>query len=597
MTRLAERVRRDPGLGMLVLAMVGVIALYASTIGYGIVNYDDPSLYRDNWIVQTPSVTSLRAIWLELDGPHRITLSPEYLPVRDTWVMVEFAIWGDWWGGFHVTSLVVYLAAIVLWFAALVELGVDRRVAGLAMLLWALHPSHAESVAWLSERKGLLGVMFGGASALGYARFRAGRPVGWLVIALVAAVCAIWSKAIAAFLIAALAGLEIALPARRASWRRSLSGLGALAVVGGLAFVPVLYLAAHADVVGSEVKAPAGRIEMVVGVLGFYVRMGAMGLRNAIVYPLGSHGPSALELVLGAAAAGGLALLVAAPRRFAVPPAARAGAILWVVTWLPASHLVLPLQMVFVADRYALVPTLGLALVCAAAIVHARRLRDRVKQWLVAALVVASVLRTLDARANWRDDLTLWERAVTSDPDNGEAWSQYVQALVDAGATEAAERALDEGLARSPTPRLVMRKANLQLSRGERGAGVATMRAAAEAQEPRAMANLALLLLEDGNLTEALAWARRADGIPYAHTHRVHGKVALAAGVPHEALDAFRAAHALAPRDPQNQYNLALALIAVGRPNEALPLLVACARGSGAEAAACRAQLGNFERR
>lgn len=592
---LAERVRRDPGAALCVLAAALAIALYASTLGRGIVNYDDASLYRDNWIVQHPSWESLRTIWFELDGPHRFTLSPEYLPIRDTSVMIDFAIWGDAWGGFHATNLALYLAAIVLWFFALVELGVDRTVSGLAVLLWAVHPSHAESVAWLAERKGLLGVMFAGACTLGYARFRAGRSIGWLVLAMLCAVCAVWSKALAAFAIAALAGFELALPARRVAWRRSLSGLGAIALVGGLAFVPVLYLAAHANVVGTGVAAPAGRAEMVLGVLGFYVRMGAMTVKNAIAYPLSTHGPSIVDMVLGALALIGLALLAIAPRRLRVPPAIRAGAFVWIFAWLPASHLVLPLQMIYVADRYLLIPSLGLALMAAAALCRAP-LRARAKQLLAGAIVLAAALRTLDAQANWRDDLTLWERAVASDPDSGETWSMYVQALGEAGADEAAWTAVEEGLARDRTPRLVMRKANMLIARGDRAGGLALMREAAEANEPRAMANLALLLDADGKHAEALDWARRADGIPYAHTHRVHGKLALAAGLAPEALAAFRAAYELDRTDANNQYNLALALIATGAPNDALPLLVQCAKAP-TTAASCRAQLANYQRR
>lgn len=592
---LVERVRRDPGAALCALAVALAIALYASTLGRGIVNYDDASLYRDNWIVQHASWESLRTIWFELDGPHRFTLSPEYLPIRDTSVMIDFAIWGDAWGGFHATNLALYLAAIVLWFFALVELGVDRTVAGLAVLLWAVHPSHAESVAWLAERKGLLGVMFAGACTLGYARFRAGRSIGWLVLAMLCAVCAVWSKALAAFAIAALAGFELALPARRVAWRRSLSGLGAIALVGGLAFVPVLYLAAHANVVGTGVAAPAGRVEMVLGVLGFYMRMGAMTVKNAIAYPLSTHGPSIVDMVLGALALIGLALLAIAPRQLRVPPAVRAGAFVWIFAWLPASHLVLPLQMIYVADRYLLIPSLGLALMAAAALCRAP-LRARARQLLAGAIVLAAALRTLDAQANWRDDLTLWERAVASDPDSGETWSMYVQALDEAGAAEAAWTAVEEGLARDRTPRLVMRKANMLIARGDRAAGVALMREAAEANEPRAMANLALLLDADGKHAEALDWARRADGIPYAHTHRVHGKLALAAGLASEALAAFRAAYELDRADANNQYNLALALIATGAPSDALPLLVQCAKAP-ATAASCRAQLANYQRR
>ena len=174
MRELVRRVRRDPGLALLVLALALAFVLYAPTLGRGLVDYDDPWLYGGN-ILPSPSWASLHTVLFDLSSPQRYMLGVEYLPVRDLSVMADFAVWGSWWGGFHLTSLVGYEASIALWFAALAAFGVDRRVAGLAVLLWALHPSHAESVAWLAERKGVLGMMFAGACALGYAKFRAGR--------------------------------------------------------------------------------------------------------------------------------------------------------------------------------------------------------------------------------------------------------------------------------------------------------------------------------------------------------------------------------------------------------------------------------------
>ena len=185
MERLRAWARRDPGLALVVVALVATVALYASTLTNGIINYDDTWLIRDNWIVKDPSIDSVRRIFFDLSFETRHVLGAEYLPVRDLSVMLDFALWGNHYGAHHATNLVLYIAAIWLWFGALVELGIDRKVAGIAILVWAVHPAHAESVAWLAERKGLLAVAFSGATALCYARFRAGRRATWLVAAMV----------------------------------------------------------------------------------------------------------------------------------------------------------------------------------------------------------------------------------------------------------------------------------------------------------------------------------------------------------------------------------------------------------------------------
>ncbi|HEY1552939.1 MAG TPA: hypothetical protein VGG28_34150 [Kofleriaceae bacterium] len=569
---MRQLIRRDP---LLVIAMLAVAAIYASTLGRGIVNYDDTWLLRDNWVLQTPSWSSLHTILFDLSSPLRFTLTPEYLPVRDLSVMADFALWGHWWGGFHLTNLVIYELSIVLWFAALVAFGVDRRVAALALLLWALHPSHAESVAWLSERKGLLGMMFAGACALAYAKYRGGRSARFLVLAVTCGVLAVWSKATAAFAVAALVGLELALPALRVSWRRSLTGLGAIAVATGAAYVPVLILAVRWSVVGGTAAAlPASRAAMVVGVHGFYLRLAAMVIPNSVAYPISIDGPSVVDLVLGAI---GLAALIGALAWRRTPANVRAGAALWTFGWLPVSHLILPLQMIFVADRYLLIPTLGLCLAAAAGI--SAIANPRVRYALVAAIAIAAALRTLDAQTSWRAPTALWERAVASSPADGGAWAMYLEALDEAGRHDLAREAVAIGLEHSHAPRLVLHEALMLDEDGHRTEAMAAMRQAADAGEPRAMADLAKWLLDDGRLDEALQYARRATAtLPsYANGQRMHGKVALAANDVDEALAAFQTAYEL-ERTPINRFNLGLVLATLHRDAEARsylePLLV-----------------------
>jgi hypothetical protein len=572
---------------LLVLALGLAATLYAPTLDRGIVNYEDPWLYRDNFVVQDASLASVRTIFCDLDvtSPARYALAPEYLPIRDLSVMLDFAVWGSWYPGFHLTNLVLYLASIALLYAMLDAFGVDRTIVGLAVLVWAIHPAHAESVAWLSERKGLLGVVFACAAGLGYARFRAGRSALWLVGAALATVAAVWSKAPAAFAIAALAGLEVVLPARRVSWRRSLIGLGTLALVGSAAFAPVVMMASNAEVIGGSSAVPGNRLATVLGIHGFYLELGAMGLRNAVSYPIAKGGPSVFQIVLGAL---GLVAVVAAlaPRlgRFRPPPPLRAAAVLWLFGWLPVSHLVLPLHMVAIADRYALFATIGVALAIA---VGVRQLGPRLQIFVGGAVVAIGCARTFDAQARWGSTLALWERAVDVSPDDGKAWSMYAEALSEAGEPELAEAAVEEGLTHTRAPRLLLRRALLLLDAGRRAEALPLFETAAKAGEPIAMSNFALLELEGGHFASALGWARRgAEAAPRsAHAHRTHGKVALASKQFAEAHAAFQTAYAIEPQ-PTNRYNLALALLALHRPAEAVPHLEACLGDRGLAQAA-----------
>ncbi|HSN29122.1 MAG TPA: hypothetical protein VLT45_22695, partial [Kofleriaceae bacterium] len=444
-----ERARRDPGGALLVLALVATFALYAASLGRGLVNYDDPWLVQGNWIATRPSWASLHAICCDFTSTARFTLGAEYLPVRDVSVMADAAIWGTWYGGFHLTNLLVYMGAILAWFAALCAFGVDRRLAGIAILLWTLQPAHAESVAWLAERKGLLGALFTGLAALGYARFRAGAASRWIVLAAACAVLAIWSKALSAFALAGVAGLELTLPERRASWRRSIAGLAIVGACAVLAFVPVVLVARGLAVVSDAPQGPAPGLVNALGLHGFYVRIALLLVRDAASYPIAIAGPTTLDVIVGAVSlAGVIALLVRGT------PVLRAGAVLWLVGFVPLSRLVMPVRGVVLADRYLLMPSLGIALIIAAGLLAIRQ--ERARAALLVVIAFASALRTLDAQANWRDAMTLWQRATEVAPQDGDAWSMYAEAFDDAGEPQQANEAVQRGLRHASSPRLVM---------------------------------------------------------------------------------------------------------------------------------------------
>jgi tetratricopeptide (TPR) repeat protein len=536
------RLRRDPGLALVWLACALAIALYAPTLRGNLLDRDDRWLYADNWIVRDASVESLRAIAFDTSRPIRGVLGAEYLPVRDTVALVEHAAWGTWWPGFHAVNLALYVAAIALWFAALVALGIDRRIAGLAALLWAVHPTHVEVVAWLAEQKGLLALALAGACVLGYARFRAGGSRRWLVLAVVAAVAAVWSKAPAAFTIAALAPLELVLPATAPRRRRAIA-LAAIGVATAAAFVPVVVVALRMGVVSAGERGGwlAGH--------GFYVRLAALAVPNAAAY---APAASTLDLVLGAL---GLAAAVAGACVRRAPVALRAGCVLWLLGWLPVSRLVLPVQRVALADRYLEFATLGAALALAAGLAAIASRRARAA--LVAAIVVAAGARTLAARGAWHDDVALWARVVHLDPGDGDAWAHYSEALDASGDHVSAAEAIDLGLDHGERPRLLLDKA---LATRDRAAVRPLIERAAEGGDPYAMTDLALLL-DDGD-PRALVWARRALEVGGEHAELESNlcRVALAAGAADEAIAACRRAHAMRPADPLTAFELARAI-------------------------------------
>ena len=70
--------------------------------------------------------------------------------------MADCQIYGDWPGGHHLTNAVLHAATAVLLFLVLLHLTGDFWPSTLVAAIFAFHPLHVESVAWVSERKDVL---------------------------------------------------------------------------------------------------------------------------------------------------------------------------------------------------------------------------------------------------------------------------------------------------------------------------------------------------------------------------------------------------------------------------------------------------------
>jgi len=121
-----------------------------------------------------------------------------YRPLFTLWLMLNRQLFGlilPWW---HLTSLLLHVIVSALVFELGVELLKDRWTAAVAALLFAFHPVHAESVAYVSVSTDLLATLFVLIALLSYMRFRNQGSVGYLIGSVLAAALAMLSKETAA---------------------------------------------------------------------------------------------------------------------------------------------------------------------------------------------------------------------------------------------------------------------------------------------------------------------------------------------------------------------------------------------------------------
>lgn len=138
------------------LALFGLaIAFYARTLHYEFVNWDDPYYVIDNSVIRGLSLEHLREIFTRsMEGLAGI------LPVQMLSYAFDYALWELDPFGYHLHSVLLNAVNGVLGFWVIARLTGRRDVALIAAVLFTVHPSHVEAVAWISSRKDLLFTAF-----------------------------------------------------------------------------------------------------------------------------------------------------------------------------------------------------------------------------------------------------------------------------------------------------------------------------------------------------------------------------------------------------------------------------------------------------
>lgn len=132
-----------------VLLVCAVLAVYAPALRGDFI-WDDDQYVADN--PNLPSTSGLVRIWTD---PRT---SPQYYPLVFTSFWLEYRCWGSDPAGYHLTNVFLHAVNALLVWLLLSRLKIPG--ARIAALIFALHPVHVESVAWISERKNVLSGLF-----------------------------------------------------------------------------------------------------------------------------------------------------------------------------------------------------------------------------------------------------------------------------------------------------------------------------------------------------------------------------------------------------------------------------------------------------
>jgi tetratricopeptide (TPR) repeat protein len=522
-------------------ALVAIVfACYAPSLPGGFLWDDDANVTANPTI---RSLRGLRYIWTE---PHA---NQQFYPLTHTSFWLEYQLWELWPTGFRITNLLLHsLVAALLW-TTLRRLAVPG--AWVAAAIFALHPVHVETAAWITERKNLLSALLYFAALLAWLRFAGldGRPAsarrGRLAYAasLILFIGALLSKTAVLTLPAAI--LVIAWWKRGRSSRPDVLSTLPMFAIGAVFGLATTWLERqHVGATGAAWDLGLGERIIVAGrAVWFYATQLVFPFRLNFICPRWAVDAAAVWQYAFPAAALALPVLLWR-RRERMGRGPLAGVLYYGLTLAPALGLIgFYFQLyAFVQDHLQYLASAGLiALLAALATTGLKRWNPRVA--IAAAAVVLVVLGglTWQRSKHFTGEEALWTSVLERNP---RAW----MADVNLGLVYKREGRLDEAEER--------------------------FRHALEHEHPehdKARYNLGLLLEERGDFEGAGRQYELALAFNPRHpeSHNALGSLLAGEGRTEEAIARYRAAIDAEPRFIQARYNLALQLAESGSLFEA----------------------------
>ena len=514
-----------------VLLIAATLAVYWRAGGFEFVPHDDGSYVYQNHHIQ-------KGLDLEtVKWSFATFYCHNWHPL--TWLShaLDWRLYGQNAGGHHITNLLLHMANCLLLFAALSRMTGSVRRSGFVAALFALHPLHVESVAWVAERKDVLSALFWMLTLLAYKSYSDKRGRARYALVMGTFALGLMSKPMLVSLPIVLLLLDT-WPLRRTN---------ALAEKA-----PLFALAAASCVVTYAAQLYSGAAQTLenypVGVRVANALVSCVAYAWKMIWPRGlspfyPHPEDTLPVWQVAGSAALLAgVTYAAIRLRPRAPYVFVGWLWYLVTLAPVIGLVQVGEQAM-ADRYTYIPLVGLFIIIAWGVPDLLRVRFR-KAILAggAAVVLACLMVGAWSQVGcWRNMDALMQRVYDCAPENYGVRCWIASYLDKQGKWDVAYALLSRSL--------------------ENRAGLAGVHN-----------GLGCLLSEKGRVEEAAVHFRKALKLKpnLVTAHNNLGTIYMNWGHVEDALRQYREAARIDPYKAEPHFNIASALASLGQTEEAL---------------------------
>jgi Flp pilus assembly protein TadD len=560
---------------------LATVAVFWQVWTYDFISFDDPVYVYDNLKIQT-GITLKAVKWA-----FTTVYANFWLPLIWLSYMLDWELFGSNPAGYHLTNLVFHIANTLLLFIVLRQMtGVLWRSAFVAAL-FALHPLHVESVAWVTERKDVLSTFFWMLTMAAYLGYAKHPGAARYLLMLLTFALGLMAKPMLVTLPFVFLLLDY-WPLDRLGPKWSKAGRKYSFVYLLIEKIPLFVMASALSIVTFIAQKKGGLIPPAeeysisvrlanasISYLQYIIRM-VWPVRLAFFYPHPGQNVSVLYAVISAILLLVVTILViqfATNHRYLVT-----GWFWYVGTLVPVIGLIQVGDQAL-ADRFSYITLIGLFIIIAWELpeLFGKWRHRKVALWTssLIALSVLAVLAHLQQRC-WENSITLGQHAlkVTDRNCNYKAYLIIANMLCEQGRFEEAIRYSAEAVRISPNYVGAINTLGAALYKAGRiDEAIDCYQRALEIDPSEAMphANLALALVAKGEFAEAVRYCKIAlTTMDTITIHNTLGYALLNLGRFEEAAAEYRKVLSAMPNDPDILNKLGYALAQSGKFDEAI---------------------------
>ena len=431
--------------------LAAIIAVYAQVRSFAFINYDDPDYVTAN----THVLSGLNP--QSLAWAFTSTQDANWFPLTRLSHLADVQLFGLDAGAHHLTNVAIHGLSALLLFVLLKRITRASWPSAFAAFVFAVHPLHVESVAWVSERKDVLSGLFWMLTLWAYLRYSDRTTFARYSLVVLLFCCGLMAKPMIVTLPFVM--LLIDYWRERPGWKRLI-----------LEKIPLFAIAIAAGIATFVIQQRGGSVSTIAQVplqlrLGnaaasyiIYLAQFLWPAKLAVFYPF-----VAQSVWMEVSAVLTLLVVTFTVLRRGVPRYLTIGWLWYVGTLFPVIGLI-QVGAQSRADRYTYIPLIGISIAIAFGAAELIERRPSLRPAIAACAVAACIAWTAVAMSyasDWQSSIALFEHAAHATRANYIAYNNLGDALRDAGRPTEAIRNFEMAVEikpASPRPRTTLAK-------------------------------------------------------------------------------------------------------------------------------------------